>query len=191
MFGNAIQLDFGFFARLFPRAEIERRLAYLQQRQAQYDNHNSRERALPSKQFDEGQFARQLDAVMYGNELTQRANHKVAMHEAMLKQKAQTRHFDWTKRVYEPIQTVGVGVGGPGHRAALEKNVPIVSRGHRHLLDQSTIITIYVRATSAYPLMSFGCFTKYYIRRLSPPPWTPTSPPCTLSDSGRKRSIWT
>jgi len=83
--------------------EMERRLAYLQAKQNYYDNYAVAPRNIPQRISDEHQFIHRLDDVMHGNELTQRAAHKVAMHEAMLRQKAHTRHFDWTKRVYEPI----------------------------------------------------------------------------------------
>jgi hypothetical protein len=84
-------------------ADLERRLAYLQERQAAYDRYAAAPRAVPGHAYSEAAFVRQLDAVMGGNELTRRAAAKVAMHEAMLRQKAQARHFDWTKRVYEPL----------------------------------------------------------------------------------------
>jgi hypothetical protein len=81
----------------------------MQERQASYDAHFTRARKLPSRGYDEHAFVRHLDTVMHGNQLTERAAHKVAMHDAMLHQKAQARHFEWTKRVFEPIQASVVG----------------------------------------------------------------------------------
>lgn len=110
-------------------SEIERRLAFIRKRQEYYDSFNAAPRALPQKEYDDHEFSRKLDSVMLENDLTRSAAAKVQVMEAsqhqvsprephprirvhvltpaspllLPLQKAQARHFDWTKRVYEPI----------------------------------------------------------------------------------------
>jgi hypothetical protein len=91
---------------------VERRLAFLEARQKEYDEYNARARRPPragavgsDRDESEADFVRKLDRLLGSNELKDRAAGKVAMHEAMVRQKAQSRHFDWVKKVYEPIST--------------------------------------------------------------------------------------
>jgi hypothetical protein len=137
-------------------SELERRLAYLQERQAAYDAHFARARHLPSRGYDEHAFVRHLDSVMHGNELTERATHKVAMHDAMLHQKAQARHFEWTKRVYEPIQA---SVSG-----AVDREFSRIHDSRRRAMDTYLDAT---RARNVYldDVVKPGEYDPYALRR--------------------------
>ena len=85
--------------------DVDRRLAFLQQRQREYDDYNARPRRPPPEPaVSQVALVRRLDSLLGTSALKERTAAKVTMHEAMMRQKAQTRHFDWSKKVYEPLQ---------------------------------------------------------------------------------------
>lgn len=88
------------------QADITRRLAYLTKRQMEYDAYNARPRRSEAKSADDAtELVRRLDSIMSGSELVKRTAAKVAMHEDTFRQKAHSRHFDWQKKVFEPINS--------------------------------------------------------------------------------------
>jgi len=88
------------------QADITRRLAYLTKRQMEYDAYNARPRRSETKSADDAtELVQRLDSIMSGSELVKRTAAKVAMHEDTFRQKAHSRHFDWQKKVFEPINS--------------------------------------------------------------------------------------
>lgn len=135
---------------------MERRLAYLQSKQAHYDHYANAPRNIPEKVSEEYQFMHRLDEVMHGNELTQRAAHKVSMHEAMLRQKAHTRHFDWTKRVYEPINQTIV--------SSVDKNFGTIHQARQQAM-QGYLATTAARNVYLDDLVKQGDYDPYALNR--------------------------
>jgi hypothetical protein len=90
-------------------AEIKQRQDHVRARQAEYDRYNALPRKLPSRAWNEGEFAARLDSVMGDNELKRGALMKVKLKEAMTEQTAARRHEQWEKQVYLPIATAVAG----------------------------------------------------------------------------------
>lgn len=96
---------------LLPADEVKRRMQLVRQRQAEYDRFNALPRKLPDRSWSEAEFAAHLDEVLGDNDAKRAAATKLALHDAMAVQKAQRRHTEWTKSVYEPIAAaVAAGV---------------------------------------------------------------------------------
>lgn len=91
-------------------------------RQAEYDRLNDLPRLLPDRTWDEGAFAAALDHVQGDPSGAKRAAaQRLALVDAMARQKAQRRHGEWTKLVYEPIASEiarSVDAAFPVHCAA-------------------------------------------------------------------------
>lgn len=88
-----------------PADDVRRRMLYVRERQAAYDRYNALPRNVPDRTWSEADFAAKLDSVMGDNELKRAAAHKLYLAEAMVEQREQRRHAEWTKAVYEPIAT--------------------------------------------------------------------------------------
>lgn len=100
-----------------PDAEgTARRMAYLLQKQAEYDAYNARPRATPSKRDSDlvhREFMDRLDQVMGDNPLKQSVRQRLAIADAKQLARASARHHAWTKGVYEPItRTISAIVEG-------------------------------------------------------------------------------
>lgn len=117
-------------------ADLERRLTYLHERQAVYDDYAARPRNVrrPDSRLERAAFARRLEDVLGPSEVKDDAQTKVDVYEAMVAQKAQQRHFEWTKRVFEPI-THAIG-------SAVDVKIEAITSTRRQAYND------YLRATS-------------------------------------------
>lgn len=108
----------------------------MQTRQQQYDEFAAKPRATrrPDSRLERAAFLRRVEEVAGTSELKEDVQQRIDMYESVVAQKAQQRHFEWTKRVYEPI-THAIS-------SSVDQNITSISDTRRKAFDE------FLRATA-------------------------------------------